>query len=221
MQKKIYSVLVIVFAASCLFLYSTLLTSSLRLERNKSLFNAQYYSKSGVIAPPIKLEGPNFERSWLFNRFFQNPAEIELYLRTELFYNEMNNSQHLTDLYQLLLESRPTWPYFYSGLAQVDQVNKQLQFTHINKAMSFGAHERKVVNSLAEILFYNWDSLELMSRNRILDYLSNQPSWSIAQSINISAKFSRVYEYCDFLYEKKQVEYATCKRHYWQPLTGV
>ena len=148
-------------------------------------------------------------------------VSFEAKSRTELFYNEMNNSQHLTDLYQLLLESRPTWPYFYSGLAQVDQVNKQLQFTHINKAMSFGAHERKVVNSLAEILFYNWDSLEVMSRNRILDYLSNQPSWSIAQSINISAKFSRVYEYCDFLYEKKQVEYATCKHHYWQPLTGV
>lgn len=218
MRKQIYSVLVIIFAATCLFLYSTLLSSSLRLERNKSLFNAHYYNKSAD-AVPLQLERPNFNATWLYHRFFQNPAEIELYLRAQLFYNEMDKLQHQSDSYQLLLASKPTWPYFYSGLAQIDLTNKEFHTYYIDKAIKYGAHERKVINSLAEVLFYSWDRIEKETRIKILDYLAKQTDSSIAQSVNISAKFSRIYEYCDFLYDKKQVEYASCKRHYWQPLT--
>lgn len=218
MRKQAYSIIVLLFAASCLFAYSMLWSSSLRLENNKSLFNAQYYKNKGNNTS-LDLKQPDLKKSWLYNRFFQNPAEIELYLRAELFSNEYNNSEKLTELYQFLLSTKPTWPYYYSGLAQVDLADDVFSLVNVDKAMQYGVHERKVVKSLAEILFYDWDEIDELSRIAVLNYLSSQKSWSIAQVVYISARFSRVYEYCDFLYEKKRVEYAPCKQQYWQPLS--
>jgi hypothetical protein len=193
-------------------------TSSLRLENNKSIFNAEYYKKENVNRS-FEFKQPLYQKSWLYNRIFQNPAEIELYLRAELFSHKLENSDDLIKLYQILLSTKPTWPYYYSGLAQIDLTDKLFRQENVNKAVHYGVHERKVMQSLAEVLFYNWDNIEEDEKNILLEYLSNQKLRSIAQVVNISAKFSRVYEYCDFLYEKKRVEYAPCKRQYWQPLS--
>ena len=217
MRKQIYSLIIILFAAMCLFVYSMLWSSSLRLENNKSLFNAQYYKKNGD-SSSIHLKQPVFNKPWLYNRFFQDPAEIELYLRAELFSNNFDNPEKLTQLYQFLLSTKPSWPYYYSGLAQVDLSDDAFSQKNVDKAMQYGVYERKVVKSIAEILFHDWDKVDELSKIKVLNYLSNQKAWTIAEVVNISARFSRVYEYCDFLYEKKRVEYAPCKQQYWQPL---
>jgi hypothetical protein len=218
MRKQIYSIIILVFAVTCFFLYLLLWTSSLRLENNKSIFNEQYYKKD-AIAAFVDFKQPAYKGSWLFNRFFQNPSEIELYLRAELLDNKFKNTDKLINLYQILLSTKPTWPYYYSGLAQVDFSDDVFGQVNIEKAMKFGLHERKVIKSVAEILFHHWDKVDLIFKNKVLNYLSNQKSWSISEVVQVSSRFSRVYEYCDFLYEKKKVEYAPCKRQYWQPLS--
>jgi hypothetical protein len=218
MRKQIYSIVLLLFAMICSFAYTMLWTSSLRLESNKSAFNAQYQKTS--IDVPIEFKKPLYQKSWLYNHFFQNPAEIELYLRAELLNNKFDNSDELMKLYQILLSTKPTWPYYYSGLAQVDLTDNLFRQENVNKAVLYGVHERTVIKSLAEVLFYHWDKINEEEKNKLLDYLSNQKSWSIAEVVKVSAKFSRVYEYCDFLYEKKQVEYAPCKKQYWQPLSN-
>ena len=116
MRKQIYSFLVLLFAIICLFAYSILWSSSLRFENNKSLFNSQLYINKGD-KYSLELKQPKYKGSWLYNRFYQNPAEIELYLRAELFSNNYKEPEKLIKLYHLLLSTKPTWPYYFSGLA--------------------------------------------------------------------------------------------------------
>ena len=79
----------------------------------------------------------------------------------------------------------------------------------------------KVIKSLAEILFYNWNDIDKGKRSQLMTYLSSQANNSIAKVVEISSKFARVYEYCDFLYEQRHIEHASCKSQYWQPLSDL
>ncbi len=85
--------------------------------------------------------------------------------------------------------------------------------------MNYGKHEKQVVYSLAEMLFYGWEKIDEIDRVAILEYLIDQEESVISRTIGISAKFAKIYQYCDYIFEKKHVEYAACKRNYWQPLS--
>ena len=158
-----------------------------------------------------------------YHGILKNPSEIESLLRFQLVngLNGMPVLTRLSDGYHSLLKSRPTWPYYYSGLAQIDSMSNDSVINNLTKAIQYGAHERKVVKSVAEILFFNWEKIEENDKSRILDYLYRQNESLISDIVAISAKFAKIYVFCDYIYEKKHVEYATCKQQYWQPLSDL
>ncbi len=222
-QKKIISMAVVLAGMFCLYLYASIFSSAIRFENNKALFNQNYFSDSrneGLLLSQVPSSGD----SWLQKVILHNPAETELYLRSGLVgYQELSskNISELIGMYNLLTKIRPTWPYYFSGKGQLAMVDQPFDGEQLKAAVKYGKHERKVVESLAEVLFYNWNKLQKKEKNELLTYLSDQTDSSIARVVNISAKFARIYEYCDFLYDKKRVEYAACKNQYWQPLSDV
>ncbi|MCF6319217.1 MAG: hypothetical protein L3J83_08065 [Proteobacteria bacterium] len=225
-QKKIISMAVVLGAMVCCYLYASIFSSAIRFENNKALFNQSYFSDSkneSVLLSQV----PSSSDSWLQKVILHNPAETELYLRSALLdYQELSskNISELIEMYNLLIKIRPTWAYYFSGkaqLAMVAMVDQPFDGEQLKAAVKYGKHERKVVESLAEVLFYNWNKLQKKEKNELLTYLSDQTDSSIARVVNISAKFARIYEYCDFLYDKKRVEYAACKNQYWQPLSDI
>lgn len=219
MYQKTYSFIVIVGTIICLYLYSTIYFSSLRFENNKALINSSI-EMEGLVGYPRLSDQVDVNASWFSKHFIQNPDEKEQYLRLELLRgkSERDHLLEMKKVYQALLDGRPSWPYYYSGLLQIDNLLNEINGDNIDNAIKFGVHEALVAESLAEILFYKWDLLGLTIKNDMLAYLMDQSESRASGIINISAKFSRIYEYCDFIYEKKHVEYAACKGHYWQPL---
>ena len=222
MRIKIISIFFILVIVLNLYLLTDVFRSSLRYENNKALFNARYFKddQHGL----INLKVPEHDTASFLAAFNKSsPLELELYLRTKLLDRTLGLDEvtKMQGFYQELLQTRPSWPYLYSGLAQVQLLNHTLDESNLEKAMRFGGHERKVIKSMAEILFYNWDTIDYSTKNSLLEYLSDQDEVMIGRVIDVSAKFARIYAYCDFLYEKKHVEYAACKHHYWQPLKDL
>ncbi len=222
-QKKIVSLLVVLAALVCFYFYVSIFSSAIRFENNKALLNQGYFLGSKNESMLLKWV-PTANTLWLHRAVLNNPAETELYLRSKLMdYKDLSQKSitELKDMYELLIQYRPTWPYYFSGILQLSMVDLSLDVAQLDLALKYGKHERKVIKSLAEVLFYNWNILENNQRNELLEYLSEQTDSSIAAVVNISAKFARIYEYCDFLYDKKQVEYSACKNQYWQPLSNI
>jgi hypothetical protein len=219
LSKKILSLFILLLLGFCLYLYLAIFSASTEFEERKSLFIQQYSNQNNRPQPGLPKSWLN--GFWLEQTFIQNPALTELYLRFDLLDAASLSPKQIAEYkkaYQQLLATRPTWPYYYSGLVQLSMLNQSLREEVLNNTMSYGKHENKVITSLAETLFYHWNQLNKMQRKSLLDYLSNQSDSTIARVVEISAKFARVFEYCDFLYDKKRVEYAACKRQYWQPL---
>jgi len=212
--------MVVLFAFVCMYLYSVIFFSSLRYENNHTLFNLKYIKNKNSIE--LDLPEPAYQSSALYKMLFVNPQETELYLRIRLLQGEegvFGQLKKLKDIYKSLLMTRPSWPYLYSGLLQIDQLSGKVDAHHLNSAIEYGKYETKVIKSLAEILFYKWNELDESIKNQLLTMLSEQTESRISTIVNIAAKFSRVFEYCDLLYTKKHVEYAACKSQYWQPLS--
>ncbi len=221
-QKKIISASVLLGAVLCLYFYSLIFFSSIRFEQNKTIVT-QDLSKTSIntfLADAVLSD----DMYWFQKTITRNPAETELYLRSKLLASQslsFDSVSELKTLYGGLLEGKPSWPYYFSGIVQLSLVNGSLDIGRIESAVKYGQYEKKVIKSLAEVLFYHWDNLNNAERDSLLNYLSDQTEATIAQVVLISAKFARIYEYCDFLYDKKHVEYAACKRQYWQPLSNV
>lgn len=214
MKQKIYSTVVLLVFSVSLYLFSTLFNSSLLFEDNRSILNAQQIDPDLTIS----LKEPSLKDSFFYDTYIQNPAILELYLRASILSSD-KDTEELKLLYKRLLKTRPSWPYYFSGLAQVNQLSDFYNSSDINAAIQYGKYERKVALSFAEILFYGWDGVKKKDQLLILNYLIGQQESTISRSINISAKFAKIYQYCDFIYEKKHVEYAACKQNYWQPLS--
>ena len=220
MQRRVYSTLVIAVATLYLYLCWMILVGSLRFENNKALFNATYFKQQ--MQPSLNLKEPTASTSHIYQTYIQNPAEKELYLRARLLDSSngiLTDVGELQYLYMTLLKTRPSWPYYYSGIAQAQQITKSINNKYISYAIKYGPHEQKVIKSLAEILFYNWNNFTKNDRLKVLKYLTNQPNHIIAIIVTVSTKFAKSYQYCDFLYEQKHVEYPACKQQYWQPLS--
>ena len=221
-QKKIVSTLVLLGSVFCLFLYYLIFTSSLQFEKNKTLLSQALSGKSSGKLSSIELPSPDVY--WFQKVFTSNSSEIEFFLRSKLLDSSSlssNNTEELRKLYYSLLDVKPTWPYYLSGILQLSMVDGSSDKKLIESAIGNGPHEKKVIKSLAEVLFYHWDNLKIDERNSLLNYLSSQTEAVIGGTVLISAKFARIYEYCDFLYDKKHVEYAACKKQFWQPLSKV
>lgn len=216
-KKAVVSIGIIFFFASCIYLFVLILASSLRFEEDKisDVGTGQFVG--------VDYNNGFRSKSWFASTFVHSPLVSASALRSELIkINSLRQEdfERIRGEYQGLLSKKPTWPYYFSGIAQLSGFDKEISVEEIQKAMRFGSHERKVVYSLAEVLFYRWDKISEVDRSALLGYLSNQADPIISKVVEISAKFARIYEYCDFLYEKKHVEYAACKRQYWQPLLG-
>lgn len=203
-----------------IYLYVIVYNSSLRFENNKALFYSNNFKKESINS--LSLKQPVNGESYLSHVFVRNPLEVELYLRSRLFdsAHDAVNQPELNSLYQSLLKYRPTWPYYHTGLSQVRQLNHGDYGVSLESAINFGPHEKKVAKSVSEILFYNWNTIEEKTKLMILEYLMRQADHVIGSIVKISAKFAKVYEYCDYIYERKRVEYAACKDEYWQPLSN-
>lgn len=214
MKQKVYSSVVILFFTVCLYFYANIFNSSLYFEDNRAIVNVI----ENTLVPLKQLQQPNMEDSFFYDTYIQDPANLDLFIRASLLVSNKKNKE-LALMYQRLLKTRPTWPYYYSGLVQINQFSGQINHSDIVRSIKYGMYERQVVYSLAEILFYGWKDIEKNDRLTILGYLIGQQESVISRTINISAKFAKIYQYCDFIFEKKHVEYAACKRNYWQPLS--
>ncbi len=214
-RQRVYSLLVIFFMGVCVALFIMLFISSIRYESNRSKFNAKYFNDNQFTEIELKPEDGL--------GFISNPLESELYLRSMLLND--NKSKAIADdvvgSYKNLLRTRPAWPYLYSGLMQAQQLSKGEVDDSLELAIKYGIHERDIIASVAEYLFTNWNSVDRMSRSRVLDYLNGQTETSLTAIISMASKFGRVYDYCDYYYMKTRKINDTCKRHYWQPLIDV
>ena len=221
MQKTVYSIVVLVITILCMYLYYIIFSSSLSLENNKALFNRIHLDDK--IRSSFVLKIIEINKSQYFDTISINPGEIELFLRAQLIENTASSQLDNTVWwdYGFLLKKRPTWPYFWSGLVQSRMQRGIVDEVNLRNAVKFGPHELKVIKSLAEILFYSWEKIQKESRLMLLNYLTEQNKTVIAKVVSISAKFAKIYVYCDFIYEKKHVEYAACKDQYWQPLDDI
>ena len=213
-KQKIYSCLVLVVFSCFFYLFFMMFKSSLLFESNRAIISV----KDSLVGSSLDIDRPQLGGSYLHETYIQDPANVEMYLRASLF-NVGNKSEELISTYEQLLMRRPSWPYYFSGMAHVSQLSKVNSVNYINSAMKYGKYERSVINSLAEIVFHDWDMIEESARLVILNHLSRQQEGVISLTINISAKFAKLYQYCDFLYEINHVEYAACKRNYWEPLS--
>ena len=63
----------------------------------------------------------------------------------------------------------------------------------------------EVSKSLSEVLFFNWNNIETDTKTLLMNHISTQQDAVISSQVTISAKFAKLYEYCDLLYEKKHV----------------
>jgi hypothetical protein len=151
----------------------------------------------------------------------ESPNQVELYIRVFLSFSKSEsykNSENLSDAYFNLLKIRPSWPYYYSGLAQIKKIEQNDFNPSINKAIMLAPFERKVVESVSQLLFSNWESIDSVMKKKMLVYLSSQSRVVIERLISTSLRFARLFEFCDYLYESKRIEYQTCKLEFWQPL---
>lgn len=217
-KQQILSILVIAGTLVVFYFYSVLFLSTLRYENNKALFNAKYFNNNEIALVERINPVAALSDSW-HSVYLDNPAETELKLRVDLMDN--NVSAELSNLYiqyGKLIHARPSWPYYYSSLSQAEFARSQNGSHNINQAMKYGPHEKQVVLGIAELLFYNWNVISEEEKIKLMEYLLNQSESLNSLIVKISAKFARIYEYCDFIYEKKHVEYAACKQQYWKPL---
>ena len=138
-----------------MYLFSTLYSSSLYFEDHRAVVN----EKGDLFDLTAGLEKPSMQDSFFYDSFIQNPANLELYIRANILSSDKNINE-LTMLYDKLLKTRPTWPYYFSGLAQLNQISNVFDSGIIESAIQYGRFERKVVYSFAEILFHNWIKLQ-------------------------------------------------------------
>ncbi|MFK8011914.1 MAG: hypothetical protein AB8B80_07745 [Marinicellaceae bacterium] len=129
-----------------------------------------------------------------------------------------DNTQEISRFYRKLLKTKPSWPYYFSGLVKVDNIDKVVNMKNVKYAIKYGEFERQVATSIAEMVFSRWSLIDNTEKMGILNYLISQHETLLSRLINVSAKFAKIFEFCDFIYEEKQVEYAACKQNYWQPL---
>ena len=152
-----------------------------------------------------------------------NPRELEIEFRVKLILLSLKNSTELDSIknnYLELLKIKPTWPYFYSGLLQVNQIAENDDLSFIEESMRFGPHETKIIKSLAEVLFYRWRDVDGSKKLLLLNYLTEQSNHNVSNSIKVASKFGQVNTICDYLFEKYAEKNAVCLKNYWKPLVN-
>ncbi len=153
-----------------------------------------------------------------------SPNQVELLTRVFLTVSKEKSfrySESMADAYLNLLKIRPSWPYYYSGLAQIKKIEQNDFNPSINKAIMLAPFERKVVDSVSQLLFSEWESIDSVMKKKMLVYLSSQDNGKIEGLIGVALRFARLFEFCDYLYESKRKEFQACKREFWQPLMGT
>ncbi len=164
---------------------------------------------------------PNIKDLTLSSYVNKSPHEVELLVRVLLSTSKMESlrySKKLNDAYLNLLKIRPTWPYYYSGLAQIKKIEQNDFNPSVKKAIMLAPFERKVIESISQLLFSNWESIDSVMKKKMLVYLSGQDDAMIERLVGTALRFARLFEFCDYLYEAKLTEYKACKREFWQPL---
>lgn len=216
-KKNVMLYLSLVFFLWGLYSFVQLYRSSVQLENKKALFQLDNDRDGHVFFDFLRKEDYDSMHPLLVST---SPAEIDLHLRYYLLNHESQSYliNELDDFYKMLIGVRPSWPYYYSGMAQLAMLYDQVDELSLMSLNQYGYHETKVVESLSEILFYSWNNLQIETRQQLLTQLIDQKESLITSVVNISAKFAKIYHICDFIYEKKQVEYPACKDQYWQPL---
>ncbi len=220
-RENIFAWVSVIVVSWSLYQFFQMFQSSLRLENKKAIFRLSDDHRQWEDLDLSVLSKHGYNNGVLHPLFISiTPAEIELHLRYHLLNHDSQNylRRDIGDFYQKLLKVRPTWPYYYSGLSQLAMLYGEVDESSLKVSSQYGYHEVKVVKSNAEVLFNSWNKLQKNTREQLLSQLTNQNVSLITSVVNISAKFAKIYHICDFIYEKKQVEYPACKDQYWQPL---
>ncbi len=213
MNNRVAQLFVYLILLLFLVLFVLMFQSSLSYEASRVDYRLGSDSVKKLPPESRKLKLPSFVSV--------NPNQIELYIRAFLSISKsesLKNSEKLSDAYFSLLKIRPSWPYYYSGLAQIKKIEQNDFTPSVNKAIMLAPFERKVVLNVSQLLFSTWESIDSVMKKKMLVYLSSQDDVVIERLVGSALMFARLFEFCDYLYENKRVEYRTCQREFWRPL---
>ncbi len=215
MIKNLIYILLLIGFVYLLLGYLEIFNSAVKVENKKNLFiNVQTNDRS------INISNKDFYEQGIF----ESPKLTELWLRYLLLnkaYWTKSELEKARLIYVNLLNTKPTWPYYYSGLLQLDAKQGEIDSYNVAMISKYGRHEVNVIKSLAEVLFVNWQRFDYATRRLIMNVLSKQNKQLLGVIISSSTKFARLYEFCDFLFEKSHKSELDCLRNYWQPLSDV
>lgn len=149
-----------------------------------------------------------------------SPRLIELELRYRLQQRDASKIEveEYKRKYLEALEQKPTWPYLLSGVAQTNAILEKFDWDNIDQLMKNGPNEIKVIKSLSDIVFSNWQKFTKKNQQLFLSFISNKSSGNINSSIKLAARQGLVFEICDYLFDELNEEFYECKRNYWTPL---
>ena len=196
-----------------LILLVFLFQSSLSYESNRAEYRLGGQNVTNLL--------PRTEDLEFLSYITKNPQQLELFIRVFLSVSKeesLKNSKEINETYLSLLKIRPSWPYYYSGLAQIKKIEQNDFNPSVNKAIMLAPFERKVVESISQLLFSGWESIDSVMKKKMLMYLSGQDRAVIEKLIGTALRFARLFEFCDYLYDNNRIEYQACKREFWQPL---
>lgn len=197
-------------------LFALLFNSSLSYESRRVEFNAIIAAKQNEL--------PKREAYYSLNSYLiKNPTESELMIRAYLSNPKrffLKPGFEPVYVYENLLKIRPSWPYYFSGIAQIKKNEKNDFIPSLKKAIMLAPFERKVALSVSQLLFSNWDSVNSADKRYVLRYLAKQNDVMLNAIVESALRFARMFEFCDFLYEQNQKENSVCLREYWRPLNA-
>lgn len=197
----------------CLYLSFSIFSTNVEYQNIKKQFNIKYFSNAKSLDLNLSIQP---------KKFLRYPAKVELYLRSQLLEGGLSESKkrNLQSHYLQLLKTKPTWPYYFSGMAQLNASVGGFEENMV-KAIGYGAHESKVLKSVSDIFFSRWNDVTKVTKGKVLNYLVKQDEYKLMIATKIAAKFARMYEICDYIYMNDQVENEYCLSQYWLPLTDI
>jgi len=146
-------------------------------------------------------------------------------LKAKIYQNAYNHGEYseiATQMvyrqYDELLKLRPSWPYYWLGKLNIASTEGLIRYSDLEKVIIVGGYESSLYASIANIVFNNWQNFDAKELDVLMTYLLRSLPHRFSGVFEFAKSSKRVYEICDFAYEKTNQIPRSCKYSYWQPL---
>ncbi|MCF6300653.1 MAG: hypothetical protein L3J52_06005 [Proteobacteria bacterium] len=120
--------------------------------------------------------------------------------------------------YDELLKLRPSWPYYWLGKLNIASAEGLIRYSDLEKVITMGGYESSLYASIANIVFNNWQNFDTKELDVLMTYLLRSLPDRFFGVFEYAKSSKRVYEICDFAYEKTGQIPRSCQYSYWQSL---